>query len=213
MKGKKQGTWLMTGGLLLMAAALLLTCYNLWDERRAAASAEGVLGELPAEMRSAENAGTTETDEMGEIEIPDYLLNPEMEMPAVEIDGEGYIGTLKIPALDLELPVMEEWSYPRLRKAPCRYSGSAYRGDMVIAAHNYKTHFGRLKELRPGDEVTFIDADGNVFRYAVAETETLGGGDVEEMRAGDWDLTLFTCTYGGKSRVTVRCSLLPEKGI
>lgn len=203
----------MTGGLLLMAAALLLTCYNLWDERRAAASAEGVLGELPAEMRSAENAGTTETDEMGEIEIPDYLLNPEMEMPAVEIDGEGYIGTLKIPALDLELPVMEEWSYPRLRKAPCRYSGSAYRGDMVIAAHNYKTHFGRLKELRPGDEVTFIDADGNVFRYAVAETETLGGGDVEEMRAGDWDLTLFTCTYGGKSRVTVRCSLLPEKGI
>ena len=68
----------MTGGLLLMAAALLLTCYNLWDERRAAASAEGVLGELPAEMRSAENAGTTETDEMGEIEIPDYLLNPEM---------------------------------------------------------------------------------------------------------------------------------------
>lgn len=203
----------MTGGLLLMAAALLLTCYNLWDERRAAASAEGVLGELPAEMRSAENAGTTETDEMGEIEIPGYLLNPEMEMPAVEIDGEGYIGTLKIPALDLELPVMEEWSYPRLRKAPCRYSGSAYRGDMVIAAHNYKTHFGRLKELRPGDEVTFIDADGNVFRYAVAETETLGGGDVEEMRAGDWDLTLFTCTYGGKSRVTVRCSLLPEKGI
>ena len=30
----------MTGGLLLMAAALLLTLYNVWDERRAAASAE-----------------------------------------------------------------------------------------------------------------------------------------------------------------------------
>ena len=29
------GTWMMRGGLLLIAAALLLTGYNLWDERRA----------------------------------------------------------------------------------------------------------------------------------------------------------------------------------
>ena len=28
---------------------------------------------------------------------------------------------------------------------------------------------------------------------------------VEEMTAGEYDLTLFTCTYGGQSRVTVRC--------
>jgi hypothetical protein len=25
------------------------------------------------------------------------------------------------------------------------------------------------------------------------------------MTDGEYDLTLFTCTYGGKSRVTVRC--------
>ena len=30
---------------------------------------------------------------------------------------------------------------------------------------------------------------------------------VQEMTDGDWDLTLFTCTVGGKSRVTVRCVL------
>ena len=46
MKHKKKGTWLMTGGLLLIAAALLLTCYNLWDERRADALAAGALKEL-----------------------------------------------------------------------------------------------------------------------------------------------------------------------
>ena len=54
-------------------------------------------------------------------------------------------------------------------------------------------------------EVSFTDAVGNVFLYTVAELETLGKTDVEEMQAGDWDLTLFTCTYGGKNRVTVRC--------
>lgn len=25
------------------------------------------------------------------------------------------------------------------------------------------------------------------------------------MTSGDYPLTLFTCTYGGKSRITVRC--------
>lgn len=39
----------------------------------------------------------------------------------------------------------------------------------------------------------------------VAEVEILKPTDVEQMIAGDWQLTLFTCTVGGTSRVTVRC--------
>ena len=206
MKRKKKGTWLMTGGLLLIAAALLLTGFNLWDERRATNSAGEALRELEA-VRPEE----AEATEPGEAEIPAYLLDPGREMPAVEVDGGRYIGVLEVPSLGLELPVMETWSYPNLRVAPCRYSGSAYQDDMIVAAHNYKTHFGQLKELRPGDEVRFTDTEGNVFRYAVAELETLGKYDVEEMTSGDWDLTLFTCTYGGQSRVTVRCLRTAEK--
>ena len=206
MKHKKKGTWLMTGGLLLIAAALLLTGFNLWDERRATNSAGEALRELEA-VRPEE----AEATEPGEAEIPAYLLDPGREMPAVEVDGGRYIGVLEVPSLGLELPVMETWSYPNLRVAPCRYSGSAYQDDMIVAAHNYKTHFGQLKELRPGDEVRFTDTEGNVFRYAVAELETLGKYDVEEMTSGDWDLTLFTCTYGGQSRVTVRCLRTAEK--
>ena len=206
MKRKKKGTWLMTGGLLLIAAALFLTCFNLWDERRATNSAGEALRELEA-VRPEEAEATAP----GEAEIPAYLLDPGREMPAVEVDGGRYIGVLEVPSLGLELPVMETWSYPNLRVAPCRYSGSAYQDDMIVAAHNYKTHFGQLKELRPGDEVRFTDTEGNVFRYAVAELETLGKYDIEEMTSGDWDLTLFTCTYGGQSRVTVRCLRTAEK--
>ena len=209
MRHRKQGTWLMTGGLLLMAAALFLTCFNLWDEHRAEVQAAGVLEELRAEIPVPEER--PEVEEPGEEVIPDYLLDPGREMPAVEVDGSRYIGVLEVPSLGLELPVMETWSYPNLRVAPCRYSGSAYQDDMIVAAHNYKTHFGQLKELRPGDEVRFTDTEGNVFRYAVAELETLGKYDVEEMTSGDWDLTLFTCTYGGQSRVTVRCLRTAEK--
>ena len=75
---------------------------------------------------------------------------------------------------------------------------------MIICAHNYVTHFGRLRNLLPGDQVIFTDIDGDEFYYTVAEMDTLPGTAVEEMESGDWDLTLFTCTMGGQSRVTVR---------
>ena len=132
-------------------------------------------------------------------------------MPVQEIDGEGYIGILQIPDLALELPIIGEWSYPRLRTAPCRYVGSAYTHDLIIAAHNYASHFGGLASLALGSEVIFTDMDGNRFIYAVSGTEQLPGTAIEEMKSGDWDLTLFTCTIGGAARVTFRCELTAEE--
>lgn len=200
----KKGLPLIVTGLLLVAAALFLTVFNLYEEQKAAKLSMAALLELPEEMRNhlpTEDA----TEEPTELVYPDYVLNPYMDMPTVEADGHDYIGVLAIPALELELPVMSKWSYPNLKIAPCRYVGSAYLDDMVIAAHNYTRHFGRLKELSGGETVTFTDADGNVFTYEVALVETLMPTDIEEMENGGWDLTLFTCTIGGSYRVTVRC--------
>ena len=127
------------------------------------------------------------------------------EVP-VRIDNREYIGVLSIPALGRELPVISSWDYPGLRVAPCRYTGSAYTDDLVIAAHNYASHFGRLRELSQGDSVRFTDTDGNVFDYVVSELEILEPYAVSQMTEGDWDLTLFTCTPGGQYRVTLRCN-------
>ena len=183
-----------------MAAALLLTGYNLWEERQAEQSVSQVLEELDLTP-----APVQETADPLETVIPDYMLDPTMEMPTSEAEGKDYIGVVEMPALGLSLPVMSQWSYPNLKIAPCRYAGSAYQGDLVIMAHNYRSHFGGLKNLGIGDEVVFRDVDGNEFRYEVVELETLEKYAVEEMQAGDWDLTLFTCTIGGQTRVTVRC--------
>lgn len=43
-----------------------------------------------------------------------------------------------------------------------------------------------------------------VAAYVVAAHEQLERTDVQKMLADSWDLTLFTCTYGGANRVTVR---------
>jgi len=201
---KRNGSILMAGGLLLIAAALFLTCYNVWEERQAEASASEALMQILPEI-PVDEPEPVPSEDVQEAVIPDYLLNPEMEMPIVEIDGQDYIGVLTVPVLELELPVISEWNYPRLKIAPCRFEGSAYLNNLIIAAHNYNSHFGRLRNLLPGDEVTFTDVDGNIFSYTVTEMETLGKDGLEELENGDWDLTLFTCTMGGKTRVVVRC--------
>ena len=140
-----------------------------------------------------------------EMEVPDYILNPRMQMPVVQHEGNDYIGVLEIPRLGLRLPVMSQWSYPGLKKAPCRYAGTPYLDNFVISAHNYDSHFGRLKKLTEGERIFFTDADGNRFGYEVALIETLQPTSIDEMKNSDFDLTLFTCTVGGQMRVTVRC--------
>ena len=214
MNGKR----LICGGLQLIAAALCLTLWNLYESRQAEQSAREALNGLEQCIREPEKTSAPKK-EMVELEKslseasapepepPDYVLHPDMEMPEEEIDGNRYIGVLEIPALALELPIISEWNYARLKIAPCRYLGSAYQGNLILAGHNYKSHFGSLYRLEAGDEVFFTDVAGNRFAYSVSETEQLPGTAIEEMEAGDWDLTLFTCTVGGAARVTVRCEL------
>lgn len=191
---------LICGGLLLIAAALCLGAYHLWEAHRAAVGSERILQEMTAEIPAPNHA-----EHEPEAYVPEYVLNPNMEMPEIEIDGQAYIGRLDIPSLNLSLPVISQWSNPNLKLAPCRYQGSAYLGNLILCAHNYNAHFGRLKELEPGSEVTFTDTAGNTFSYVVTETEVLAAADTEKMANEGWDLTLFTCTVGGEKRVTVRC--------
>ena len=206
-KKNRIGNILKGAGLILVTAAVLLLVYNLWDGHRARESEEAILAEYLQENKKASGSPDA-SDKKDEQNIPDYLLNPDMDMPEYTLKSLGdvaCIGILEIPALDLELPVISSWSYSSLRLAPCRYSGSAYKGDLVIAAHNYQSHFGGLRTLPEGSEVFFTDAVGNRFSYYVAVTEALTPWSVDDMTSGEWPLTLFTCTLDSQNRVTVRC--------
>lgn len=206
-KKNRIGNILKGAGLILVTAAVLLLVYNLWDGHRARESEEAILAEYLQENKKASES-PDDSDKEDEQNIPDYLLNPDMDMPEYTLKSLGdvaCIGILEIPALDLELPVISSWSYSSLRLAPCRYSGSAYKGDLVIAAHNYQSHFGGLRTLPEGSEVFFTDAVGNRFSYYVAVTEALTPWSVDDMTSGEWPLTLFTCTLDSQNRVTVRC--------
>lgn len=206
-KKNRIGNILKGAGLILVTAAVLLLVYNLWDGHRARESEEAILAEYLQENKKASESPDA-SDKEDKQNIPDYILNPDMDMPEYTLKSLGdvaCIGILEIPVLNLELPVISSWSYSSLRLAPCRYSGSAYKGDLVIAAHNYQSHFGGLRTLPEGSEVFFTDAVGNRFSYYVAVTEALTPWSVDDMTSGEWPLTLFTCTLDSQNRVTVRC--------
>lgn len=188
---------MILGGLLVLGAAALYG-YNCWEDQSAAQATGEVLPILRQEVEKKQE------DLSGEISIPDPY---DPEMTVVTIEGQDYVGMLAVPALDLEMPILSQWSQEKLRYSPCRYSGSTKTNDLVIAAHNYSSHFGRLNKLQQGDSVIFTDMDGVTIFYQVASVEVLPANAVEEMTAGEYDLSLFTCTYDGQQRFTVRCVL------
>ena len=185
---KKSGVILISLGAVLILAALLLFLHNRSEDRRAGQEAESLLEDARSAM--AANA------------------DPEpQEEPAEEITYD-YAGVIAIPDLSLELPVIDRWSYDRLKVAPCRQSGAAPDGDLVIAAHNYKSHFGYLDRLEPGASVIFTDMEGTVYRYVVEEIRRLEPEDAEDVSSvfsSEYPLVLYTCTPGGKARVAVFC--------
>ncbi len=193
---KKLGVLCVVLGALLILAAAGLAVYNQIEAEHAAEAADDMLVQIKGAI------GQTDTNKQ-----PENTESSEQndEMPVVEIDGYEYIGYLSIPSLDLELPVMADWDYTRLKISPCRYYGSVRTDNFVIAAHNYDRHFGRLSKLKTGDIVKFTDMEGTDYTYRVADIETLPPTAVEEMISGGWPLSLYTCTYSGQARVTVRC--------
>ena len=185
---KKSGVILISLGAVLILAALLLFLYNRGEDRRAGQEAESLL-------EDARSAMAADTD-------------PEPQEELAEEITYDYAGVIAIPDLSLELPVIDQWSYARLKVAPCRQFGSSRTDDLVIAAHNYENHFGRLKELTKGDTVIFTDMEGTVYRYAVEEIRQLAPEDAEDVSSvfsSEYPLVLYTCTPGGKARVAVFC--------
>ena len=185
---KKSGVILISLGAVLILAALLLLLYNRSEDRRAGQEAESLLEDVRSSM--AANA------------------DPDPQEEPVEEITYDYAGVIAIPNLSLELPVIDQWSYARLKVAPCRQSGAAADGDLVIAAHNYKSHFGYLDRLQPGASVIFTDMEGTVYRYVVEEIRRLEPEDAEDVSSvfsSEYPLVLYTCTPGGKARVAVFC--------
>ncbi len=194
-------------GTILILSALSLVIYNINQDMKSSQASENVLGEIKNQISYETKTYTEYMETDYYIEKWETTCTETTEEKLLEIDGNYYIGFIEIPSLNIELPVMNEWSYDSLKISPCRYKGSIAENNLIVAAHNYSSHFGDINSLNSDDEIIFTDANGNIYQYRVVNTEIIDGYDISEMDKNDeseWDLTIFTCTLSGQSRVTVR---------
>ncbi|MFV0465984.1 MAG: sortase [Lachnospiraceae bacterium] len=202
-------------GITLIIIAFGITAYNFWISEQARINSEQSYTLLNEYIQNTQRNDTVSSDAsldhqmdtlLNTVEYTDYAMNPLIEMPTMEINKQDYIGVLSIPDLNLRLPILADYVYENLHTAPCRFQGSAYEENFVICAHNYASHFGTLHNLSLGAAISFEDISGNIFKYEVEEILTLSPTEPTEFVQSGYDLTLFTCTVGGASRVVVRCS-------
>ena len=205
MKRKILGTAFVVLGAVLILIALSTVIINLWREEMSGLNADQAMEQLWEQMTVDPVPATPDTPAL----LPENGSTsdaPEFRpMPEIQVDGISYVGYLSIPALNLELPVISESTEQNLEIAPCRFFGTVYQKDFVIGGHRYRRHFRKLSTLGYGERLSFTDVEGNVYIYEVAECEVLEPNQAEYLCSGDWDLSLFTCTPGGMTRVVLRC--------
>lgn len=220
-KKSKKGRLLIIAGAVLLLAALSLVLWNNYRQQASNVEMNAILSSLREKMPQIDASTENDNDFSNDFIPEDFGDNSfgsqngesseevEIDETYIEVGQKRYLGILQIPSLNLELPVLADYSYEELYNSPCRYSGSVATSDIIIGAHNYRYFFGPIDNLNSGDKLIFTSADGTVYTYSVVQSELIDGDDANSLRANsdDWDMSLFTCTWTGTSRLVVRAQI------
>lgn len=135
----------------------------------------------------------------------------------IELNGYKVIGLIKIPAIDLEYPILEmDVSNPEEAKDPMRLAIIKYWGgdvngydNLSLAGHNnYNgTMFGKTKNLKIGDIVELTDLNKQTISYKIYDIFKTDPNDVTILETKDEtirEVTLITCTNGNRERLILK---------
>ena len=127
----------------------------------------------------------------------------------IELEGFKVIGLIKIPAIDLEYPILEQTTDEAMKVSISKYWGGDINsyGNVSLAGHNNKitlTMFGKNKNLKNGDSIFLTDLTGTTIEYKIYDTFITDPDDVSILRTTDKsvrEVTLITCTNGRANRL------------
>ncbi len=127
----------------------------------------------------------------------------------IEFEGFKVIGLIKIPAIDLEYPILEQTTDEAMKVSISKYWGGDINsyGNVSLAGHNNKitlTMFGKNKNLKNGDSIFLTDLTGTTIEYKIYDTFITDPDDVSILRTSDKsvrEVTLITCTNGRANRL------------
>lgn len=131
-------------------------------------------------------------------------------------DGVQYTteAVLKIPKINIEYPVLSATSDALLYVSLNKYWGPQANeiGNYCVVGHYYENGkmFGKLHKLKNGDTAELTDLYGNTItykvydKYVVQPTDTSCTSQLTARNMQKRELTLITCTNGGKQRLVVK---------
>ena len=122
----------------------------------------------------------------------------------VEIDGIDVIGLLELPGRGIKLPVSAEWDSSEQSFRPARFMGSVYDGTLIVGGRSADGNFDFIDQLDAGEELTFTDMTGRVFRYTVHKIRHADNARAETLADSESALTLFVKKNG--AFLIVRCA-------
>lgn len=132
----------------------------------------------------------------------------------VASNGEKYkmVGSIRIPKIDVEYPILNETSVSLLKVAPCKFWGPNPNevGNFCIAGHNYRNNrfFSKVPTLVVGDIIEITDLSDQTIKYAVYDKfiveDTKDTSCTSQYTDGKKIVTLITCTDDSKARVIVQ---------
>lgn len=204
MNRKRISTMLIIAGILLICIPLVGRLYMDYQQEKIYEEYQGALAKEFAELEKSfsEVAGESATEES---------LNPPEEPPGIT----GILGRIKIPAISVDLMLVEGTGSKQLQWGGGHVTGTAMPGETgncSIAAHRdytFGTYFSRLDELKPGDQI-IIDYQGVDFNYTVTESFIVSPDEVSVLEPTKEPIvTLITChpRGSGKQRLIVRGQL------
>lgn len=129
----------------------------------------------------------------------------------IEIKGHQVIGIIKIPIINMEYPILETTTAETLNLSITKFWGNEINevGNVTLAGHNNLSGvmFGKIKKLKIGDVIELTDMQNITLKYEIFKTYIIDPNDISCIlpeNEGTREITLITCTTGGKNRYIVK---------
>ncbi|MFD2707099.1 class D sortase [Salibacterium lacus] len=192
--------------LLLVLTGILLLLYphvNEWmaDSRQAQLLEQWETAEA-AQVETRAGRDYKELEHVFQQAEKEQAFNSAPEHPPESKGETDPIGLLRIPAINVELPVAKGASASILDVAAGHLAGTAAlgaEGNSAVAAHRSHTYgrmFNRLDEVETGDLIE-VETGTGTHSYTVFQTTVVDPSDTSVLRQdtnGEDVITLITCT-------------------
>ena len=174
---------LITMGLLIIIGSLILITYSKYMENKVLSSFEEKI---------------------------------ERQEVITEVNPGDEIGIIEIKSVNLKNVIVESTDKKYLNHHVCHFENSAMPGEdgnFALAGHSstyyYNQVFNELHNVKIGDEI-IIKTINDEFTYTITETIVVESDEIEvlDQDMTKKEITLVTCTNGGKQRFIVKGEVL-----